>query len=243
MSGLDTLGAAPTLGAEAAAWVVRLAVQPVAEADWTAFRLWLSSERGARGAYDRALEVWLTPPEVVALPSPPAAGAFTPRRWALAASLALVAVIGAAATGPLLLRSATGSVLETRPGERRSFTLADGTQVRLGQDSKILVKLDLRRTVVMKRGDVSFQVADRALRPFRVVVGDDALTVLHTQFGVHRRDGRLRVVVRRGVVAVGPAQGDEGPRVRLTSGSVLDHVEGGQTFQVSKAGGDGFAWP
>lgn len=238
---------AAELASAAAAWVVRLSVGSASDAEWAAFSDWLASDPRARAAYDRALDIWLLPAPVTA---PPPVRTTEPRTlvsarpWALAASLVGALAI-AGATGVALLRSASTSVLQTRAGERRSFGLADGSRVTLGQDSKVVVELGPRsRRVVMKRGDASFEVAGRALRPFRVIVGDDALTVLHTQFGVHRRDGRLRVVVHQGLVAVGPAQGDAGPRVRLTAGSELNHVEGTTTFQVSEVGPVGdFAWP
>lgn len=236
------MNARPDLARAAAAWVVRLSADGASESEWRAFREWLDSHPDARLAYDRALGIWLMPPVGV-----PEGRAVRPRppvlRWALAASLAGLLVV-AGAVGFTVLRPSSTTVLQTQAGERRSFDLGDGSRVTLGQDSQVVVEFGPRlRRVVMRHGDAGFAVAEQALRPFRVIVGDDALTVVHTQFGVHRRDGRLKVVVRQGAVAVGPAEGETGPRVRLTSGDVLDHVEGTQTFQVGA--GDpqaAFAW-
>ncbi len=225
--------------AEAAAeWVVRLSSEEAGPDAWAAFQAWLDDETGAREDYDQALDAWLLAQvgdrrrKRAPMRELVRGGG---RGWAAIAA-ALVLVLLGGAGGWLAWRSSPSTVLQTAADERRSFHLADGSTVALGGDSRVVVEMGpRRRTAVMKRGDAVFQVASLGLRPFEVVAGDDALRVVGTEFGVHRRDGRLRVVVRHGLVAIGPAQGDDGPRVRLPAGSELNHVEGTKTFQVSEA--------
>lgn len=226
------MSAREELSAAAADWVVRLSVDIVADEDWAAFRAFLDSDRDARAAYDRALRIWLLKPQSHPAEAPARRSPAVVRPWAWAAALAALVVVGGGA-GLALLTRGERTVLQTQADEGRDFRLADGSHVTLGRGSQVDVEFgpSIRR-VVMKHGDAGFQVAEQALRPFRVIVGDDALTVVHTRFDVHRLNGRLRVVVRQGAVAVGPAQGQTGPRVALTAGSVLDHVEGTQTFRV-----------
>ena len=231
-----------TLREEAAEWVVRLSAEDAGEADFAAFQGWLAAHADARATYDAALDLWLP----VAGAAPHARGTRVAggrsRSWALAAALAGLVVL-AGSLGLVWSGRASSQVLRTATGERRDFDLADGSRVTLGADSLVTVHIGLDRRVVMERGDAVFHVSSQIARPFEVVAGDDALRVVGTEFGVHRRDGRLRIVVRRGLVAIGPAQGEVGPRVRLPAGSELNHLEGTETFQVAAVDPEAaFAW-
>lgn len=224
------------VAARAAHWVVRMASDAAGPDNYDAFVAWLTSDPTARAAYDAALAVWLlsaqAEPGTVSRIAQ-ADGRRVGPIWIVAAAvLTLGLSFGVKA---ILASSAHEQVLETRPGQRRAFTLADGSRVTLAGDSYVAVRLGAaRRSAVMGRGDAAFNIADQTLRSFQVIAGDDALNVVGAQFGLRRRDGRLRVVVRRGVVAVGPKAGTVGPHVRLPAGSELNHVEGTTSFQVSE---------
>lgn len=121
------------------------------------------------------------------------------RRWALAASVLLVA-IGAAG----LYLFSSRPTFQTAVGENRVVALADGSQVVLGGDTAIDVKVDdnKSRRVELERGEAFFTVAKDPSRPFTVHAGDATVTAVGTQFNVRRGRERVIVAVVEGHVTV-----------------------------------------
>ena len=250
----------PAASAEVAAadWVVRLAAPGAGQADWRAFEAWLAAEPSNRGAFDAAQTLWL---EIGARSAGLAeanddafefvgggarqrlAGSLGKKGWwmaglgALAAALALVT--------PMLSAdfAAPSMAYATAKGERRTLILADGSRVDLNGDSAIRVRIDAhRREVSMNDAEAAFDVTHDAARPFYIRVGDRTVRVVGTQFDVARRNGRLAVTVRRGVVQVSPTHGSPWA-VSLTPGLQLRHREGtANSLVVGIAADDAFAW-
>ncbi|OYD40427.1 FecR family protein [Sphingobacterium cellulitidis] len=77
---------------------------------------------------------------------------------------------------------------ETKVGERSRVDLPDGTSITLNPKSKIQVNLNefnkIKRTIVLLRGDVFFQVKRDATKPFIVQAEDINTQVLGTSFMV-----------------------------------------------------------
>jgi transmembrane sensor len=129
------------------------------------------------------------------------------RPWAalgVAASLALFALAFAFWKMP----AATTKAFETEIGENRSVTLADGSIVSLGGDTRIEVALSENvRAIELTRGEALFKVAKDAARPFKVRAGDATIIAVGTEFNVERDSDRAIVSVTEGRVVVKPVTG------------------------------------
>jgi transmembrane sensor len=131
------------------------------------------------------------------------------RRPALAWSGAALAAAAAVALGFLLAwygPSGRTERLDTAAGQRRSFTLADGTRVELNAHSQLVVELRRReRHVRLAGGEAFFAVARDRARPFVVDTPGGSVRVTGTVFDV-RTEGaaELEVTVVEGAVQVRP---------------------------------------
>ncbi|MFF7060822.1 FecR domain-containing protein [Pseudomonas sp. NPDC008258] len=106
--------------------------------------------------------------------------------------------------------------LHTGTGERRSFTLADGSRLTLNAGSAVdLAFSDSRRLLRLHRGGLVVQVAADRARPFIVRSDQGDVRALGTRFLVEQLAGTTRVVVLEHAV-----------RVSLPNGSGLELGEG-----------------
>ncbi len=91
----------------------------------------------------------------------------------------------------------------TRPGERRTVTLADGSVVELSTASALSAAFDgRRRRVRLVAGEAFFQVRPDPARPFRVETRAGAVTALGTGFGLAVDGGQAVVSVTEHAVQV-----------------------------------------
>ncbi|WP_244523631.1 FecR family protein [Bosea sp. BIWAKO-01] len=102
-------------------------------------------------------------------------------------------------------------------GERRTISLADGSQMELGPGSAADVTFGGgQRSVRLVAGEAFFTVARNAGRPFVVEAGQGKVEVLGTAFDVKlRADDGVEVVVTESTVAVSAARGEP---VRVSQG-------------------------
>ena len=120
-------------------------------------------------------------------------------RWVagLAASIIVAAGLGWRLTLP------RPEQFQTKVGEQRSVLLADGSRVTLNTASKIEVRLQAdHRIVQLLQGEVLFDVAHDAERPFDVHAGRVVVRAVGTQFDIDRRATRTAVTVVEGRVAM-----------------------------------------
>jgi transmembrane sensor len=121
----------------------------------------------------------------------------------------------------------------TQPLQLLNVSLPDaqpGTQLALGADSAIEVRLHRQRRIVrLDGGELRCDVAHDDARPFEVLTPDARIEVLGTAFSLRERGGALTVGVERGRVQVALREptadaGPErfGPPVVLTAGELLD---------------------
>ncbi len=90
----------------------------------------------------------------------------------------------------------------SRVGERKLVNLDDGSAITLNTNSEILVNItDGYRRLTLERGEVFFDVARDATRPFTVDLGTRSITVLGTSFNIRRTPQQLDVAVLEGAVA------------------------------------------
>lgn len=143
--------------------------------------------------------------EIVQLPDPTAAQeerAAASRRRPLRSFAAVAALVSLAAVVAWLYL-APPHRYQTGPGEHRTVSLADGSSVTLNPSTAIAVEFRRdRRLVHIPGGQVLFQVAHEAARPFEVV--DERVTVraVGTRFHVDCRRDQTTITVLDGSVVV-----------------------------------------
>ncbi|MBH3431183.1 FecR domain-containing protein [Pseudomonas alkylphenolica] len=106
--------------------------------------------------------------------------------------------------------------LRTAKGERRHFTLADGSRLSLNANSAVDLQFDAQqRLLILHQGELVIQVAPDAQRPLRVRTAEGEVRALGTRFLVSQQAEATRVVVLEHAV-----------RARLYNGAEQDIQEG-----------------
>lgn len=126
--------------------------------------------------------------------------------------------------------------------ELRHARLEDGSVLTLGASSRVSVKFtESRRQVVLERGEVFFEVAKDADRPFVVSVGGGRVQAVGTAFNINKRNDSVTVSVVEGIVKV---MQDHNPAEQAPTGGAsgetgLAHearLEHGQQLMYGAAG-------
>ncbi|AGN81629.1 FecR family protein [Pseudomonas sp. GD03651] len=131
------------------------------------------------------------------------------RREVLGA-MASLGLFGAALWGGWRSDTAQGWLadLHTGRGERRSFTLADGSRLSLNSASAVDVQFDAgQRLLMLRHGELLIQVARDPLRPLRVRTAQGQVQALGTRFLVSQEQDATRVVVLQHSVRASLADG------------------------------------
>jgi len=125
--------------------------------------------------------------------------------------------------------------LSSRPGQRATTTLGDGSRVTLGADSRLLLptQFGTEMRAVKLEGAAAFTVAGAAEQPFHVRAGNAAITATGTLFDVraYPAEPAVTVRVREGQVTV--RVGEESQT--LTAGRALVVAKDGGTREPSAA--------
>ncbi|MFD1332279.1 FecR family protein, partial [Methylopila musalis] len=141
------------------------------------------------------------------------------RRVALA-GLAAASLAGVAVWRDVGLIDRAFADYATRPGERLSAQLQDGTRLQLDGDTAIRTQFSAAaRDVVVLRGRVWFEVSPDSARPFVVHAGDLEARALGTAFEVDAVAGSVAVGHGRVLAA---AHGDRQAPVALAAGERLE---------------------
>ncbi|WP_079210551.1 FecR family protein [Brucella pituitosa] len=199
-------------------WFVLLQDKTVSADDRHAFSVWIASDPAHRIAYERAQTLWqrfdAVKPEYDRFrQSRRPSGRRVGRRGVVLGGLAALVLLPGAY---VLSRDGLFATYQTGIGERRSFTLADGSVVELGSYSALSVNFsDKSRNLVLHEGQGFFQVASDHTRPFVVSANDGTITALGTAFDVKLADHAVTVSVVEHAVSVAFGQGDA---VRLNEG-------------------------
>lgn len=155
--------------------------------------------------------------------------------FGLAAGMAAVFIAGI--LGFLIVGLPESGRYVTTPGEIKTVTLADGSEIILGGDSVMKTTfLRNQRNVQLLSGGAYFKVSPDSDRPFRVKVSDVAVTVVGTSFDIRKNPDDVRVSVEEGHVRVSPVHKlpfFDNPKgvVMLNSG---DQVTASKTAGVGK---------
>lgn len=96
-------------------------------------------------------------------------------------------------------------VYRTERGKHDIVDLTDGSQLRIGAKSSVVVSFtDEGRYLVLEGGEAFFKVAHDQKRPFVVQAGSISIRAVGTEFSVRRAAERVMVTVREGAVDVVP---------------------------------------
>jgi transmembrane sensor len=245
-------------------WVTRLAAEPdnrqLAETrlpprERGDLQRWLDADAGNAQAYASARQLWL----LTAMPAARLAGEEDaalqailrrarqqrqrPRRrlaaMAVAASL-LFAVLSMLVWQPERWIDNLQADYYSAPGQLRTLTLTDGSEMTLDGDSAVDVSMtDAVRDIHLRRGAAFFKVRHTG-QPFVVHADNGEVTVLGTRFEVRREGQGTEVTVEEGRVAVSPLHG-VAPQV-LTAGQRIDYRDGHAGALQSVDPQQAFAW-
>ncbi len=203
----------------AADWAARIDRGTLAADEDRALMQWIESDSRHRGAFMRMRAIALHSERARALgpafdPDRFTAGEYQSplrsrgRRWrgawnGRAKVLAVAAAACAAVLVALPLIDGTRHY-DTRQGEFKVVSLADGTVMTLNTASNVEVDYtDTRRRIRLLEGEVLFDVVKDRTRPFIVAAGGASVRAIGTTFAVRRlKDKPLHVIVREGAVEV-----------------------------------------
>lgn len=199
----------------AALWFARMSSELKTPEDQGAFDAWLAESPDHVDAYaemcelDTSFDVLERKPDLAAYRVEAQLIEEQGRRPLLARlglpALATLSAIAAAAAGFMYLSAASVERNEwsTARGEIREITLSDGTEAVLGSDTHVEIAFrDNQRLFTIDRGQVFFDVAHDADRPFIAATGGRTVTALGTAFDVRSFQNDLTVTLVRGSVAV-----------------------------------------
>lgn len=217
------------LNEEALAWLVK--TNDPDFQDWEAFTAWLETDPGNADAYHELAnsEIEMRPlVERVSRPAlRPTAVPQRTRRYAIAASLAVLAAAGATVLVPRL----SPVPYSTGPGERRTIELAEGDRILMNGDTRLALAGFDRRTVRLERGEILLQLHGSDDDKVRVISGDLQLVDVGTVFDVVREGTSTSVTVAQGAVVADP----DGARLALPQGSRLDAKDGDAVLRATSA--------
>lgn len=165
--------------------------------------------------------------------SPAAAREAPVSRWKAVATITacgLAALLFVAVRFPWHERS-----IGTDPGQWQTVTLADGSELQLGPNTLLRVDLgEVRRSVVVERGEAYFAVAKDAARPFVVQANAFSVSAVGTEFAVANHNREVIVTVAEGSVRVAPSSRFEGERIiPLVSIAADQQLRIGDTWPVT----------
>ncbi|MBM7405221.1 MULTISPECIES: FecR family protein [Sphingomonas] len=200
-------GAPEAAREQAIAWLARLRAGP-SDRDIADFETWYAADPLHADTYDALLGSW--DDTALASRTPLAQQprlAVSPSRWKAAAAVAAVLLLLVAGslvlTGTVRRDVAPQSMLASRVGEIRTFTLEDGSRVTLDTNSVVRVRFDgEQRRLQLERGRARFEVAHDTRRPFVVAAGSGEVVAHGTVFDVDLRQSKTLVVLLQGSVEV-----------------------------------------
>ncbi|TLX78982.1 DUF4880 domain-containing protein [Pseudomonas nicosulfuronedens] len=215
---------------EAARWYARLANAAPGDGDQRAWQRWLAADPINQLAWQRIELVNLQMARVPGrLAAATLASAGQSRRQVLRSLVVLASLGGLATLGwHSDARQRYTAGYKTAVGERRHFTLADGSQMQLGTDSAVDVLFDAnQRLILLRAGEVLVSTASDGLgRPFRVRSADATVRALGTRFSVSSWGNGTEVAVLEKAVEISvpgqaaPLRLEAGQHTRISSGNI-----------------------
>jgi transmembrane sensor len=142
------------------------------------------------------------------------------RRWqGIAAALVLAVIAGAY----LIFNPLQGVTRYATPvGGLETITLADGSRITLNTGTAVRVRFDrTRRAIDLDSGEVYFVAAKDPTRPFVVVVANEQVSAIGTQFSIRRTPNETQIIVTDGRVQLTSARPGASPAsLSLEAGTI-----------------------
>jgi transmembrane sensor len=207
---------------QAADWAARRDLGALSVKEQAAFESWLAADIRHLGAYGRAEAVLCRLERLNSAALEPAEDISQKVIWTRRRALLAGGVLtGVAATVGIAVISqgVQEEILSTAIGQIREAVLADGSIVYLNTNSEISVHFTGdARNIRLLRGEVLFDVAKNAHRPFIVSAGDTRVRAVGTSFTVSRLPQKpIQVLVREGVVELQRSDTPEALPVRASA--------------------------
>ncbi len=217
-------------------WQARIGGGDISPEDRADFEQWLKASEHNRQAFERAELLWFkleglrssawatnrkTPPDLAEAVEP---STIWMLGWRLGhrATISIAAAIMLAVAIILISPSQKPTLYRTQVAQTEDVTLADGTQVSLGAETRLTASLSSsERLVVLQHGEAFFDVARDPTTPFLVTVGQVTIEVVGTAFAVRRSNRSVRVGIAEGEVAVS-ADGQTDKIMHLSAGEQVE---------------------
>lgn len=165
--------------------------------------------------------------------APAAPPAVARRRWLYAVAAAVIPAVALLSLwensrhAPPPVALAPGEHFATGHGQQLAQSLADGSVLHLNTDSAVTVRYGgASRWVELEHGQVVFEVAHDAARPFRVTAGSAQVIAVGTRFDVYLQGESTVVTVVEGRVTVGATTGGAGAPLLVRAGEQVRVVQG-----------------
>ena len=189
---------AEDLEIEASAWLAKQEFGELSAAENARFDAWLAQSSHHLTAYWRMKALWSDSERLAALRSPmrqPRPVAAKPRnRLKIAGALAIGSMLAIGAWYQTVERQRSYT---TALGERKTITLADGSQIDLNTKSELRIAPG-QREAWLDRGEAYFQIVHDASHPFVVHAAEHRVIDLGTKFLVRKDAKRLEVSLVEG---------------------------------------------
>jgi transmembrane sensor len=211
-----------TAADQAAEWLTTLMSSDFSEADQQRWQQWRAADPDNERAWQHIEAVCARLKGLQGGPAYQALSVQSPRRRN---SIALLLGLGVAGyAGVLGARSQAWQQLSadmrTAVGERREWTLEDGTRVLLNTDSAVNLRYGThQRLLQLVTGEIRIETghARADSRPFIVQTAQGRVRALGTVFSVRQFNDRTQVDVQNSAVEITPASADSTP-LTLTAG-------------------------
>jgi transmembrane sensor len=208
----------------AASWYVQFQSQPPSLAEQKAWQLWIDSDPAHLAAWNQMEQLQR---QLGTLPQDLKRRALNSGQHRRQVLKLLLLAAGTGFVGWHTQRhTSLGNVwadYKTGVGQRRTISLADGSQIQLNTDSAIDVSYDAaQRLIRLRGGEILVQTGKLGdQRPFYVQTRDGRIQALGTRFSVHQMSSSTRVGVLEDRVSVQPARSSTGPLI-LKAGEGAD---------------------
>ncbi|TKJ72931.1 iron transporter [Pseudomonas sp. CFBP13508] len=193
----------------AASWYVQFQSQPPSLAEQKAWQLWIDSDPAHLAAWNQMEQLQR---HLGTLPQDLKRRALNSGQQRRQVLKLLLLAAGTGFVGWNVQRhTSLGNVwadYKTGVGQRRTVSLADGSQIQLNTDSAVDVSFDAaQRMIHLRCGEILVQTGKLGdPRPFYVQTRDGRIQALGTRFSVHQLSSATRVGVLEDRVSVQPAQ-------------------------------------
>jgi len=224
-------------------WLVAQTSGTWTEADRLAFNAWLAESNEHQQQFQKAALLWIKmdmlkehdfPQREAALRyRPQSTEKVLPFKRKRLSSLGVLFGHAIAACVLLIITSAQlyltlgSQQIETGKGEQKTIALADGSQIKLNTDTKLLLKPELfgHQRVRLYQGEALFTINHQTNRQFEVICEHVQIHDIGTLFNVYTDSDRYEIAVLDGEVALST---DEDQTIKLESGQMATFTTNGQ---------------